>query len=72
MSGETSGPESSDMLTTDPRTPPQTRRATLHDRIEHDRAEKERAGQPTHSQGAGTTRIAALIAAARARDDKSS
>ena len=69
MSGETSGPESSDMLMTDPRTPPQPRRATLHDRIEHDRSENEKAGQPAHSQGAGTTRIAALIAASKARGD---
>jgi hypothetical protein len=59
------------MLTTDPQTPPQASKATLHDRIEHDRSEND-AGQPAHSQGSGTTRIAALIAAAKARGAKSS
>ena len=66
MSGETSGPESSNMLTTDA----QHRKATLHERIEHDRSEIEQADQPAHSSGSGTTRIASLIAASKARDNK--
>lgn len=51
---------------TEPRNAPQTPRATLHDRIEHDRIENDRLGQPAHSTGAGTSRIAAIIAASKA------
>ena len=52
---------------TEPRTEPQSPQATLHDRVENDRAENARAGQPAHSTGAGTSRIAAIIAASKAR-----
>ena len=49
------------MLTTDPNTP----QATLRERIE-----KDRASQPAHDQGNGSTRIAALISASKARLEK--
>jgi hypothetical protein len=55
--GKPVGPESSDKLMTSPK----NNHATLHERVERDKAFK-----PTESSGTGSVRLASLVAAAKA------